>query len=280
MIIMTSINVNSCKINWRKDPPFLNSRVIEISFPLYDQCPNKCEHIEKECIIYGDYEKEIERFQNPISTNDLLSTILKNYIKNPNAPHPNIIMFKGDLVIKKNFQFIFEFLDMLETSKVGMFIGAETYGSVDKEILPKLLSTEIIDELIVKIAVYNEINDFTKLQMEHVFNSLSQSIDAITHISYNEDIPDNDLKRVGIAFLFTKESSLDVFLQYLSSIYDAFCDNDDVFNLFDIYLRGDGTEPKGILEKAFENAIQGFNPDKIYMIPIQKKKDECLFYNS
>lgn len=282
---MKQANVNYIRTVWRENPPFLHSKSIEIGFPLYDKCPNGCEHIQEMCEIYDVNGKLVESLKNPISSNTVKSIILKYYIPNADAYHINIIAFRGDFSIPKHFFFIFDLIELIDKENIGMFLAAETYGSNDETLLPKLLDTKLVDELMVKIVVYDKLNEKTKSQMKNIFTALSQGVEAVNTPKYNDsDYPDNALKKIAISFLFTKNSSREVFYSYLRSIYDAFKDfnnNEEVaIDLFDIYLRGDGTEEEGIIEWAYEELIRGFAADRIYNVPIKKPNNGCIFYFS
>lgn len=286
--------VNEVKIIWRKDPPYLNNRVIEIKLPLMEKCPNRCNKNKLLCKIYDVQGNEVNRLPNPVSTKDVLDSILNNYfpkLKNSNGEsevnyncfHVNIIVFRGDFMIPQHFSFISEIFDMLQDLKIGMKIGAETIGCEDEKALPILLEQRIIDKIMIKLGVYSEWNNNVKKYAVSALNSLTQCIDSLT-----ENIDDPDLEEIGITFLFDEHSNIEVFLEYLRIIWEEYKrENEEsidvinsVFQYFYVYLRGDGTEKNGIIEKAYNFAIEIFDPDKVFYSKITAEKKSCIFCDS
>lgn len=278
---MPSLSIIDVKCVWRQSPPFVHNRVIEITLP--HTCPYGHHHASDTCKVYAlsSDSEVVERLKNPIDTKTLLRTILKYYIPDPDRPHVNIVMFRGEFMTPENFEFINEFIDVLDMARVGMFVGAETYGSSDKERLPKLLDKQIIDELNVKMVIYPKFDENAKHHMYVALNSLVQAVTAVRNIRIIDDVPKRVLEKASISFLFTKDSSLDILLISLRAIFQAISEDEDIFGYINIYLRGDGSEPEGILEKAYEKIIEGFDPDRVYMVPIPNADDDtCIFLRS
>lgn len=311
--------INRVRIGWREHPIFYRQRVIEIDCPIYN-CPNGCTHVTKSCKIYAqDGITILQEIPNPVDPVQIITLIIKNYFPIPqnketyqlliecitqenaisddaytklnlNHPHPNIIVFRGDMTHEGNFPFLRDMLMHLDKLGIGMFIGADSLGSMDQNCLPFLLRTRIIDEIQLKLHVPNVLTDASLRDSQKVLNSFSQAIAGLLHIpqeTYEQEngmmtaIETPDLKNLTFSFLFSQHSSLDVFYEYLSALYNAIdADHDaDLFHLINIALRGDGTESPDLINTAYDLVIKGFDAERVFCIPIPPES-RCLYYDS
>lgn len=277
--------VHSMKIQWLQTPPFLNNYGIVITLSNDGSCPNKCANTPPTCVVYDENGDKIKELSNPVTSDLLIDSILKFYFPQKNnkpdfdSHHVNLMVFRGDFMIPTNYEFITDMFNIMQKLHIGMKIATETMGSDNKEELPALLSEGIIDSVIINLGVYTTWDTNVAEYTERALNSLTQCINAKI---------EDDLEYIGISFLFDQYSTIDVFIEYLRILFDAYRDDEsegkgisakEIFEYFEVYLRGDGTECKGIINEAYHNGIEIFIEDKIKKVPINKEKNSlrCIF---
>ena len=293
-LAIVSINL----VNSRSIPPFHTLRVIEITCQIPLPCSNPDYqnadmHITTvECLTHILRYCAVPQDQNTIS--QILSIIDRDsritdeewHSLQLDRPHVQHVMFRGDFVDKRTFPFIQHLIHLMDLFDLGMYVGAESFGSEDKTRIPQLLMMRKLDEVGLKLRVYPEWNDIVKQKTENLLNSFTQCIAGLRHFSSeNEkdaDIP--DLKSVFLIFLFDTQSSLDVFQIYIQGLYDAIWrDGDpDLFEMFDIFLCYAGSTPLTKLDdQAYQLAIYDkkfqsiFNPETIHHLIVNDFYSEC-----